>query len=146
MGDEIDVEVTATTDADDETSTQGDDTTTVVIVEGDESESAPQEMDRALDVESRLTALEISSAATGEVLESLTQRVASLEATESVLAEAVEDIADNQADMAEVVTETAADTVDEAPDRDGDGKPDEVPDTARTHWLTRPWSEWRGSR
>lgn len=118
----------------------------IVVEDAPEAPAAetPAEVDRAIDTAERLVALEMAVASLVEDVAALQSAAAVQEVVEEAQGEVIADLSEEVATQGEVLAETAADTMgDEAPDLDGDGKPDEPPMTARKHWVFRSMSDWR---
>lgn len=117
---------------------------TVIVETGsDDGTVTEAELDRAVEEAREQTALEIAVAGLIDSQEAIVARLDALDAVTSSEAQVLTDVIDTQQDMADALTEEVQESVGEGEDLDGDGIPDEAPQTARRHWLFRSLSEWR---
>jgi hypothetical protein len=116
-----------------------------VIVESAPAEGTvtEAELERAVETAVEQTAIEIALAGALDQLADHGARLDRLEAGEQYTAQAVAEVAQTQDEMGAALTEEVQESLGEGPDTDGDGRPDDPPQTARKHWLFRPMSEWR---
>lgn len=140
---EVTVEVEPQDDAAPETVVESSPT---VIVEsgGDEGTVTEDELNRAVEEAREQTALEIAVAGLIEGQDVILSRLTALEGSQEVVTDVVMDVAEEQAVMADALTEEVQESVGAGEDLDGDGEPDVAPQTARRHWLFRSLDEWRG--
>lgn len=120
-----------------------------IVVESGESDGSEsgEDLDHALEVERRLTALEHETRELWSAVAPLEQEVATQTAVQEATVEAVVDQAEEQDALEDAVTEEVEQSLSED-ESEGIGEvlsqeDDEAPTTARRHWLFRSRDEWR---